>query len=103
MSAQSINLTTLFLGRLRPPKQLTSTLCKYILSVTALLEPAEGGTKVCGQSGYQTRDLQLLSQKHHRLRYTTRRIIQELTPGMKGGKNGNVAPTDFVSIHLDIY
>ena len=28
-SGQSFNLTTLFLGRLRPPKQLTSTSCTY--------------------------------------------------------------------------
>ena len=29
MSGWSVNLTTFFLGRLRPPKQLTSTLCTY--------------------------------------------------------------------------
>ena len=30
MSGRSVNiLTTLFLGRLRPPKQLTSTSCTY--------------------------------------------------------------------------
>ena len=29
MSGRSINLTTLFLGRLRPPKLLTSTKCTY--------------------------------------------------------------------------
>ena len=29
MSGQSVNLTTLFLGRLRPPKRLTSTSCTY--------------------------------------------------------------------------
>ena len=29
MSGRSVNLTTLFLGRLRPPKRLTSTLCTY--------------------------------------------------------------------------
>ena len=27
MSGQSVNLNTLFLGRLRPPQRLTSTLC----------------------------------------------------------------------------
>ena len=27
MSGRSVNLTTLFLGRLRPPKRLTSTSC----------------------------------------------------------------------------
>ena len=30
MSGRSVNLTTLFLGRLRPPKRLTSTSCTYI-------------------------------------------------------------------------
>ena len=29
MSGLSVNLTTLFLGRFRPPKRLTSTLCTY--------------------------------------------------------------------------
>ena len=29
MWGQSVNLTTFFLGRLRPPKRLTSTLCTY--------------------------------------------------------------------------
>ena len=29
MSGWSVNLTTLFLGRLKPPKQLTSTSCTY--------------------------------------------------------------------------
>ena len=29
MSGLSVNLTTLFLGRLRPPKRLTSTWCTY--------------------------------------------------------------------------
>ena len=29
MSGPSVNLITLFLGRLRPPKRLTSTLCTY--------------------------------------------------------------------------
>ena len=31
MSGRSVNLTTLFLGRLRPPKRLTSTSCTYFL------------------------------------------------------------------------
>ena len=56
MSGRSFNLTILFLGRLRPPKRLTSTWCAYFLQylTTALLESAEGETKVCGQTGYQT-------------------------------------------------
>ena len=29
MSGRSVNLTTLVLGRLRPPKRLTSTSCTY--------------------------------------------------------------------------
>ena len=40
MSGRSVNLTTLFLGRLRPPKRLTSTSCTYFRQelTTALLE-----------------------------------------------------------------
>ena len=64
MSGLSVNLPTLFLGRLRPPKRLTSTLCTYFRQklTTALLESAEGETKVCGRTGYRTRDLWLLKQ-----------------------------------------
>ena len=42
MSGLSVNLPTLFLGRLRPPKRLTSTLCTYFRQklTTALLESA---------------------------------------------------------------
>ena len=48
MSERSVNLTTLFLGRLRPPKRLTSTSCTYFRQelTTALLEKAEGETNV---------------------------------------------------------
>ena len=44
MSGQSVNLTTLFLGRFRPPKWLTTTLCTYFCQymTTAHLESAEG-------------------------------------------------------------
>ena len=54
MSGWSVNLATLFLGRLRPPKQFTSALCTYFHQqlTTALLESAEEETKVCGQTGY---------------------------------------------------
>ena len=40
MSGRSVNLTTLFLSRLRPPKRLTSTSCTYFRHIltTALLE-----------------------------------------------------------------
>ena len=40
MSGRSVNLTTLFLGRLRHPKRLTITSCTYFrqLLTTALLE-----------------------------------------------------------------
>ena len=64
MSGQSVNLPTLFLGRLRPPKRLTSTLCTNFLQklTTALLESAEGEIKVCGRTVYRTRDLWLLKQ-----------------------------------------
>ena len=52
------NLTTLFLGRLRPPKRLSSTSCTYFHQSlkTVLLEKAEGETKVCCQTGYRTQD-----------------------------------------------
>ena len=74
MSGLSVNLTTLFLGRLRPPKRLTSTLCTYFRQklTTASLESAERDTKVCGQTGYQTQDLWLMSRVPYRLRYAAR-------------------------------
>ena len=58
MSGRSVNLTALFLGRLRPPKRLTGTSCTHFRQQlkTALLEKAEGGTKVCCQTGYRTQD-----------------------------------------------
>ena len=42
MSGRSVNLTTLFLGRLRPPKRLTSTSCTYFRQqlTTSLFEKA---------------------------------------------------------------
>ena len=44
MSGRSFNLTTLFLGRLRPSKRLTSTSCTYFrqLLTTVPLKSAEG-------------------------------------------------------------
>ena len=58
MSGQSVNLTTLFLGRLSPPMRLTSTSCTYFCQqlTTTLLESVEGKTKVCAQTGYRTQD-----------------------------------------------
>ena len=53
ISGRSVNLITLFLGRRRPPKWLTSTKCTYFLA-TALLESTDGEKKVCGRTGYQT-------------------------------------------------
>ena len=72
MSGRSVNLPTLFQGRLRPPKRLTSTLCTYFRQklTTALLESAEGETKVCGLTGYRTRDLWLLKQTQGEGTYT---------------------------------
>ena len=71
---RSVNLTTLLLGKLRPPKRLTSTSCTYFLQLlkSVLLESAERETKVCGRTGYQTRDLWLVSQTRYRLRYAAR-------------------------------
>ena len=64
MLSWSVNLTTLFLSRHRCSKGLTSTSCTYFRQklTTALLESAEGETKVCGRIKYRTRDLWLLSQ-----------------------------------------
>ena len=72
MSGRSVNLPTLFLGRLRPPKRLTSTLCTYFRQklTTALLESAEGETKVCGRTGYRSRHLWLLKQTRGEGTYT---------------------------------
>ena len=55
MSGRSVNLTTLFLGRLRPPKRLTSTSCTYFRQslTTALLEKAEGETKDVARPGIE--------------------------------------------------
>ena len=80
MSGRSVNLTTLLLGRLRPPKRLTSTSCTYFRQhlTTALLESAEGQTKVCGQTGYPTQDLRLKSQVPYRLRYAARLYVLKL-------------------------
>ena len=77
MSGRSVILTTLFLGRLIPPKRLTSASCTYFCQLlkTAPLESAEGGTKVCGHGGYQTQDLWLTSQVPYRLRYAARFIM----------------------------
>ena len=53
-----------FLGRLGAPKRLTNASRTYfrLLLTVALLESAEGETKVCSRTGYRTRDLLLLSQ-----------------------------------------
>ena len=61
MWGRSVNVTTLFMGRLRPSKQLTNTKV-HILSPVTLLESAEGETKVSGPTGYRTSDLWLSSQ-----------------------------------------
>ena len=55
MSGRSVNLPTLFLGRLRPPKRLTSTLCTYFRQklTTALLESAEGESKYVAGLGIE--------------------------------------------------
>ena len=67
----SVNLSTLFLGRLKPPKWVTSTSCTYFCQVltTALLESEEGEMKVCGRTRSQTWDLWLLSQMRYEMRY----------------------------------
>ena len=68
MSGRSVNLTSLFLGRIRPRKRLTITKCAYfrLYLTTALLETVEEeepiSTKVSDRTGYRTRDFWLLSQ-----------------------------------------
>ena len=59
--------TTLFLGRLRPPKWLTSTSRTYFHKrlTTAFLESVEGETKVHDRTGYRTQYLWLSSQMHY--------------------------------------
>ena len=80
MPERSVNLTTLFLGRLRHSKRLTSTSCTYFRQqlTTAPLESAEGETKVCGQTGYRTHDLWLTSQVPYRLRYALRLLLKKI-------------------------
>ena len=60
-------IATLFLGRLRHPKQLGSTKCTcfHLQLTTALLGSVEGETKVCVPTGYRTRELWLLSLKRY--------------------------------------
>ena len=55
MLGRSVNLTTLFLDRLRPPKWLTSTLCTYFCQslTTALLESAEEKRKYVARLGIE--------------------------------------------------
>ena len=69
MLGRSVNLTTLFLGRLRPPKQLTSTSCTYSNWQLPFLKKAEGETKVCCQTGYRSQNPWLTSQVPYRLCY----------------------------------
>ena len=92
MLGRSVNLSTLFLGRLRPPKRLTSgssTNFRQKLT-TALLESAEGETKVCGQTEYQTRTPDL------RVRCPTECAMR---PGFKIVKELYSMQVEFVKIY----
>ena len=80
MSGRSVNLPTLFLGRLRPPKWCTYFRQKL---TTALLESAEGETKVYGRTGYRTRELWLLKQTWGESTYT-----DQIGGGGYGGGRG---------------
>ena len=66
MSERSVNLTTLFLGRLRSPKRLTSTLCTYFRKelTTDPLESAEGETY---ESGAVTIEVSYINEKYLRV------------------------------------
>ena len=68
MSGRSVNVTTLFLGRPRPPKQLTSAKV-HILSPVTLLDSAERETKLSSRTGYRTSDLWFLSQLRSLMAY----------------------------------
>ena len=70
VSGRSVDLTRLFMDRLWP----SCTFFRRWLT-TALLELMEGETKVCGRTGYRTRDLWLLSQTRYRLRYAVRQCV----------------------------
>ena len=59
MSGRSFNVA--IVGRLRSPKQLTSTYSAHSLASNPL-ESVEGETKVSGRTGYRTSDFWLLSQ-----------------------------------------
>ena len=87
MLGRSVNVPTLFLGRLRRPKRLTSTLGTYFRQkvTTALLESAEGETKVCDRTGYRTRDLWLLKQTWGEGTYTSRPDWWRRIWGWEGG------------------
>ena len=75
MPGRSVRLTTLFLGRLRPPKRLTNSQCPYFrqyLVKPILIQWKRGNerrnnfipsisSEACGKTGYRTRYLQLLS------------------------------------------
>ena len=62
MSGPSVNLTTLFLGRLRTPEPVLRVHTFASNVTTALLESAEGETKICGRTRYRTRDSGFLAQ-----------------------------------------
>ena len=57
MSGRSVNLTTLFPGRLRPPKRLTSTSCTYFRQqlTTALLNQRKEKRKYVVRPGIEPR------------------------------------------------
>ena len=99
MSGRSVDLTTLFLGRLRPRKRFPSTSC-----TTALLESAEGETKVCGRTRYRTRDLGLMSQTRYRLRYAARLLSlanQNISKKKRLNNNPIILAVFFLSVLHD--
>ena len=57
MSGRSVKLTTLFLGRLTPPKRLTSTSCTYFrqLLTTAVLNQRKEKRKYVAKPGIEPR------------------------------------------------
>ena len=87
------------MGRLRPPKQLTSTK-EHILSPVAVLESAEGETKVSGRTGYRTSDLWLSSQTPSMM---VSALFCELTEICEYKSETLHVPCSRISYYADIY
>ena len=95
MSGRSVNLTTLFLGRLRSPNRLTSTSRTHFRQklTAVLLESAEGETKICGLTGYRTRDFLALESNALPARLLTLSYKLFCNPWLRGVESWYCADT----------